>query len=89
MDTVLFVWDSLTEDQRKVWLDVGRALMGVSPQQEPERLTVSQVAERFGRSTSAIYKAMDEHRLPYTTPHGQTKPRYVKVSDVRKWLGWT
>ena len=89
MDTVLFVWDSLTEDQRKVWLDVGRALMGVSPQQEPERLTVSQVAERFGRSTSAIYKAMDEHRLPYTTPHGPTKPRYVKVSDVRKWLGWT
>ena len=89
MDTILFIWDSLNEDQQRVWLDVGRALMGVSPQQEPERLTVSQVAERFGRSTSAIYKAMDEHRLPYTTPHGQTKPRYVKVSDVRKWLGWT
>ena len=89
MDTVLFVWDSLNEDQRKLWLDVGRALMGVTPQPEPERLTVSQIAERFGKSHSAIYKAMNEHRLPYTTPHGQTKPRYVKESDVRKWLGWT
>lgn len=88
MDTIMFIWDSLTEDQQRVWMDVGRALMGVTPQQEPEYLTVSQISERFGKSTSAVYKAMDEKRLPYTTPHGQTKPRYAKESDVRAWLGW-
>ena len=92
MDTVMFVWDSLNEEQRKVWMDVGRALMGVTPQAPQATncyLTVAQIAERFGKSTSAIYKAMDEKRLPYTTPHGSTKPRYATEDDVRRWLGWT
>ena len=88
MDTIQSVWPSLTDDQHRLLEDMALALSGARPK-KPEYLTVAQIAERFGKSTSAIYKAMDEKRLPYTTPHGQTKPRYATEDDVRRWLGWT
>jgi len=89
MDTIQSVWPSLTDDQHRLLEDMALALAGVVPRTNPQYLTVTQIAERFGKSTSAIYKAMDEKRLPYTTPHGQTKPRYATEDDVRRWLGWT
>lgn len=89
MDTIQSVWPSLTDDQHRLLEDMALALAGVVPRTHPQYLTVTQIAERFGKSTSTIYKAMDEKRLPYTTPHGSTKPRYATEDDVRRWLGWT
>lgn len=89
MDVLQRLWPSLAESQRKLIEDMALALAGIEPRREPERLSVAQISQRFGKSTSAVYKAMDEGRLPYVTPHGQSKPRYATAQDVTERLGWT
>ena len=88
MEVLERVWASLSEQQRRLIEDMAIALAGVTPRQSPVYLTVAQIAEKYGKSPSGIYKAMDEDRLPYVTPNGQSKPRYAKESDVLAWLGW-
>ena len=86
MDTIERVWPLLDEDQRGLLRDVALALAGRRPSKAPDFLTVSQIHEQYKRSTSAVYKAMDEGRLPYKVPNGAMKPRYASREDVETWL---
>ena len=88
MDILERVWPSLDAQKRRLVEDMALALAGVSPEPEPEYMTIAQASKRFGRSTSALYKAIAEERIPHTTPNGQKKPIFIKSSDVREWLGW-
>lgn len=89
MDILQRVWPSLDERQRKLLEDMALTLSGAPAVSEDEYLTVSQIHERYGRSHSSVYKAMNRDALPYRTPKGQERPRYAKRTDVERWLGYS
>jgi len=89
MDTIRAVWPLLDEDQRSLLESMATALAGAPKQTAPEYLTVADIEGRYkkyGCSKRSVYKAMDEGRLAYTTPEGQSKPRYATREDVERWL---
>ena len=87
MEKLLALLDSLSGPQIEALTHVATAMLYAEPAQQDEYLTVKQIHERFDRSPTSIYKAMDKGLLPYTTPNGQEKPRYVNLKDVKTWLG--
>lgn len=51
-----------------------------------DMLTVQSASAEYGVPQSTIRTAMRDGRLPYRTPHGQTKPKYVSRSSFESWM---
>jgi len=84
MEELNAILPNLTESQLIALTAVAREM--AHPGSE-DMLTVNQMHEVSGLSESTIRAAMRDGRLPYTTPHGQTRPRYAKREDFEKWMG--
>lgn len=84
MDDLVSILPNLTESQLIALTAVAREMAHPG---SADMLTVNQMHEVSGLSESTIRAAMRDGRLPYTTPHGQTRPRYAKREDFEAWLG--
>lgn len=89
METLEAVWPQLTEEQRRVVVNVALALASSEAHESGEWLTVRQIVAQYpGKCTrSGVSAAMAEGRLEFSTPTGQTRPRYSRRADVERWLG--
>ena len=50
-----------------------------------DAMTNKQIAQELGISVNTILRLQNEGVLPYWTPNGVTRPRYMWRSDVIAW----
>ena len=84
MEELTAILPNLTESQLIALTAVAREMAHPG---SADMLTVNQMHDMSGVSESTIRAAMRDGRLPYTTPHGQTRPRYARREDFEAWLG--
>jgi len=83
MDNLLSILPSLTESQLIALTAVAREMAHPG---SADMLTVQSASAEYGVPQSTIRSAMRDGRLPYTTPHGQTRPKYVSRSNFESWM---
>lgn len=87
MEQLIGLLPSLSGPQLDALVGVAMAMLYSEPQRQRQYLTVAQIEEEYGTPKSSVYKAMEDGRLAYRTPNGQSKPRHARREDVEAWLG--
>ena len=87
MDELTAILPRLTDAQIEALISVAQTMVDPDRPRDDEAFTASQLAEMSDLPYRSISAAMHDGRLPYKTPHGQTRPRYATRRDFEKWSG--
>lgn len=94
MEELARIYGSLSREQQHALTMCARAMVEANAPRaakgDPEdMLMAADIVREYGmpRSVQTVYDAMHAKELPYTTPHGCSRPMCARRADVEAWLG--